>query len=118
MQTQLDDDGARRLVAAVILRAVEDTQRGDLDARAWLACEGELWCEGALNFRLDLGRMATGRPTGFERMSAALERNPIISDDDLAALTGLTIVTITDYRYLIRKRQRAGRAISPHPSEL
>lgn len=36
----IDANGARRLVAALVARAVRDAQRGDTEARCWLAGPG------------------------------------------------------------------------------
>lgn len=41
----LDAEGARRLVAAILARAVLDAQRGSMEARDWLAGDGSLWAD-------------------------------------------------------------------------
>jgi hypothetical protein len=46
-------DPYERLLAAVILRAVKDAQRGDVFALAWLMLEGVLWAG-----QLDIGARA------------------------------------------------------------
>ncbi len=45
-------DGQRRLLAAIILRAVEQAQRGDAEAGAWLATVGCDWCAHFLHFEV------------------------------------------------------------------
>jgi len=38
-------DGERRLIAAIIVRAVEESLAGDAEAADWLATTGSNWCD-------------------------------------------------------------------------
>lgn len=40
----LSQDGARRLIAAIVLRAVQEAEQGNGEAADWLATTGRLWC--------------------------------------------------------------------------
>jgi len=55
---RLPYDGARRLIAAIILRAVEQSQAGDAEAGDWLATVGCDWCERFLHFEVAPGAWA------------------------------------------------------------
>ena len=40
-----DPDAARRLAAAVLVRAILDARKGDVAARDWLSTSGALWAD-------------------------------------------------------------------------
>lgn len=67
-------DGERRLLVAVILRAVEEAERGDAEAERWLATTGRQWCEQIL------GLAATARV-----MRTAEARKYLATDPDALA---------------------------------
>jgi len=45
MATDIDAGAARRLACTILLQAARDAQRGDVEARFWLAGDGAVWAE-------------------------------------------------------------------------
>jgi len=52
-RSNLDDAGARRLVCAVLLAAIQDAKHGDTAARSWIAGDAARDMVGLLNSEMD-----------------------------------------------------------------
>lgn len=65
-------DGERRLLLAIITRAVEQAAAGNAEARAWLADTGSDWCEALLGIEVP--------PTAWAQLDLAEAKRRLHSD--------------------------------------
>jgi len=117
----------RRLLAAVLLQAAEEAQRGNRKEIAWLVRDGVLWAD-ALDIchpevvrawvatllppgeRIDAPaggerkRLAITGGTGFEKLAALLAEDPGITVKEAATALNLTRQTVKNYRHLLKVR--------------
>jgi hypothetical protein len=99
--TVLEGRRERRLLCAVLLRAVEDARRGDVEAAAWLEDTGRAWC--AL-----LGIPADDWPAAGSRLQDA--RRELLPDDDAERFRRYRAARKDDPVYQERERARQQRS--------
>ncbi len=105
------DVGYRRLVAAILLRAVGDARAGDGEALDWLRSDGAVQWADWLDMPLDVDRMMQREGTRSRRLSpvtveilSAVRQHPTIPPAELARMLGLR----TDQVYSVVRRLKIG----------
>ncbi len=115
---------ARRLLAAVLLRAVLDAQRGNGKARSWLASDGAEWADfmgichpevvrtwvaslpQGENSGPKRSRVLVAAPegTGLDRFAVLMVEWPDVTNKEAAEALNLARVTVRNYRMMLRRR--------------